>query len=319
MSARWLDSWWLPLALGWLVASSVVAPAHADLPPPLAQPSIDQPPLAQPSIDLQRLAGWLGTQQSPADEPLLRDAADGQWGHHGLLDAALEAEGLSPPRAAEYANRLKAWAGELSQSPGDPRQRAAAVLAFLHRRVLHRYEARANGLAGTFAEGRYNCLGSTILFCALAQQVGCECWAVERPGHVLVRLRLPGRVIDVETTCPEGVEMTQSRGADERALSPLGLVGLVYFNRGCDLLRRQQFRAAMSANVAALRLDPANARARTNLLGTWNNWALALARRGDRQAAMGLLRQGLELVPADPLFSANLHAISRLADDPANR
>jgi tetratricopeptide (TPR) repeat protein len=263
---------------------------------------------------LHRLAEWL--RQSPAHETIPTGAANRNALTGGVLQAALTAEGIEAAQANLYARRIDVWADELDGLSDDPSARAVAALKLLHRRVLKHYDSRASSVAGALDEGRYNCLGSVILFAALAERLGLSCRAVERPGHVLVRLKIKPRSIDVETTTAQGVDLprtTADAGSDERELSHRALLALVYFNRGCDLLERRAFRAALVANLTALELDPDNARARNNLLAAWNNWALALARQGARVAATELLTQGFELAPAYRLFADNLQAIGTLA------
>ncbi|HEX4150024.1 MAG TPA: hypothetical protein VHY20_13590, partial [Pirellulales bacterium] len=187
-------------------------------------------------LDLAGLAAWLEPGSSLAgDAPPRADL----FQQGDLLTAVFAAEGVAPRQAAEYTARLDAWAGELGALPSAPAERAAAALAWLHERALKEYDPRASSLAGVFAEGRYNCLGSTLAFVALARRLDLACWTVERPGHVLARLELEECVIDVETTCAQGVGQQASGASGERRLSPPALLGLVYFNRGCDLLERR--------------------------------------------------------------------------------
>ncbi|HEY5311408.1 MAG TPA: hypothetical protein VIK18_02775 [Pirellulales bacterium] len=298
---RALRSGWL--ATGWLLATCTAAGAQ------------DRESAAPPAVDLQRLAAWL--RQPPADPALLAAAATGHLPAGGLLRAALTAEDMDAECAEVHVGCVDAWANELERLPGDPPARAAAALKLLHQRVLKHYDAGASSLAGALSEGRYNCLGSVILFVALAERLGMPCRAVERPGHVLVRLNLERGWIDIETTSARGVGLPQTPGAApaaERELSNRALLALLYFNRGCDLLERRAFRAALAANLAALELDPANARARNNLLAAWNNWALALARQGELRAAGALLSRGLELAPGYPLFAENMQAIAAIPE-----
>jgi tetratricopeptide (TPR) repeat protein len=302
----WCSGW---LAAGWLVVACAAADAQGR-----------ESALPKSAVDLQRLAAWLAPRQSPAEQALLASAANRNWGAGSVLRAALAAEGLDAKSADVYASHVDAWARELNGLSGHPSVRAAAALALLHQRVLKHYDAHASSLAGALDEGRYNCLGATILFAALAERLNLQCRAVERPGHVLVRLKLDQRSLDIETTCPPGFDLPQTPGpvqADERELSNSALLGLVYFNRGCDLLQRQAFRGALGANLLALQLDPDNTRACNNLLAAWNNWALTLARQGELRAAGELLAQGLELAPEYPLFADNLHAIGTIATQSA--
>ncbi|HEX3658604.1 MAG TPA: hypothetical protein VHV55_22625 [Pirellulales bacterium] len=300
---------WRSLCCGWLVIGWLVAACNA-----LDAQDRESTASAALPIDLHRLAEWL--RRSPAEETTAAGTADRNTLPGGVLQAALAAEGIEAAQANLYARRIDAWVDELDGLSDDPLARATAALALLHRRVLKHYDARASSVAGALDEGRYNCLGSVILFAALAERLDLPCQAVERPGHVLMRLKVEGHSIDLETTTAQGVDLPQTPAdavSAERVLSHRALLALVYFNRGCDLLERRAFRAALVANLRALEFDPDNARARNNLLAAWNNWALALARQGERRAATELLTLGLEWAPAYRLFADNLQAIGTLA------
>jgi tetratricopeptide (TPR) repeat protein len=94
-----------------------------------------------------------------------------------------------------------------------------------------------------------------------------------------------------------------------RRLSRVGLLAVVYYNRGVDQLEAGRFAEAAAANRTAVRLDAANAAARANLLATMNNWSLELGRRGDLAEAVRLLEEGLAVAPDYVLFHENLVAL----------
>ena len=71
------------------------------------------------------------------------------------------------------------------------------------------------------------------------------------------------------------------------------------------LLKDEKFLAAVSANLAALQLDPHCEPAYDNLLATINDWALALAGRGERGTGRNLLSAGIWLVPDYQPFRIN--------------
>jgi tetratricopeptide (TPR) repeat protein len=263
---------------------------------------------------------------------LLSDARDGRLDEHSLLVAALIAEGAAD--AAEIARRerrLDAWADELRRSgplADAPRDRARQVLHFLHRRILcGRYEETCSNLGVALDVGRHNCVSATILFNCLAARCGLSTAAVECPAHVFSVVAVEGGRLDVETTCPDwfdldasaarlpaGAAAVRAAGGAMREIGPCGLVAIVYYNRGIDLLEDRQFPAAIAANAKALRLDRASAAARGNLLASVNNWALSEGEAGRYDSAARILESGLRLAPAHELFRANYAWVRRQQD-----
>ena len=69
---------------------------------------------------------------------------------------------------------------------------------------------------------------------------------------------------------------------------------------------------AIAANRVALQLDHDCAAARQNLLAGWNNWALALAARGDFAGALEKIDAGLALEPDyEPLLDNRVYIQTR--------
>ncbi|MGE0608737.1 MAG: hypothetical protein AB7O62_16705 [Pirellulales bacterium] len=268
-----------------------------------------------------------------AEAALLEDAIDGQLDRHSLLAATLIAGGADAHVIQSAERRLRQWTGELSRTfqPHDShRDRAAAILAFLHERVFTgAYELTCSDVRRALDEGTYNCVNSTVLFNALAERLGLEVAAVECPAHVFSVVLTPTGTIDVETTCPEWFALehqpkvqrarlaakTGEKTAGQRWEGPrrqigaAGLTALVYYNRGVDALEQHAFAGAVAANAKALRLDPQNPQAGGNLLASLNNWALAAAAADEHELAVRILDSGLELAPAHELFQSNYLAI----------
>lgn len=267
---------------------------------------------------------------APPEERLFADAADGRLDRHSLLEAALIAGGtLDEEAVRRYEARLDALAAELARSKavaGPPRKQAEAIFEFMHRRILTGgYHLNASDVGETLDRGRFNCVSASLLYNCLAGRFGIEARGLEVPGHAMSRLVLAGQTLDVETTCPRWFELMSDpeKQADlvaettgfrhAQGASPAGrrevdgteLVATVYYNRGVDLLAGGRFPEALAANAKALRLDPANATARGNLLATLNNWAIALGRAGQHAEAAAVLRRGLALDPSYATFDVN--------------
>jgi tetratricopeptide (TPR) repeat protein len=127
----------------------------------------------------------------------------------------------------------------------------------------------------------------------------------------------------VETTCPRWFQLrddpkTQAQllarvrgnrpGAERapaREVTPIQMTAMIYYNRGIDLLAGRQFPEALAANAKALRLDPASATARGNLLATINNWSIRLGEAEQFAEAASRLEAGLSLAPDYQAFAAN--------------
>ncbi len=277
------------------------------------------------------LGAYLEGDCSPLEQSLLADAADGRWDQFSLLTAALVASGVHCADRLQHYERLVGSAvGQLQrtgQVKGTQLERAQAVFEFMHARFLWGgYQLDRTDLALTLDEGKYNCVTASVLFHVLACRFGLAVWGLEMTGHAMCRLAVPGGTIDVETTCPtwfrlmhdpakQAALLAEAVGGSGaglitparavREVSPVELVATIYYNRGVDLLAERQYALAASANAKALRLDPANPTARGNLVATLNNWAIALARVGRCDQAVGLLRQGLALDPGMPALAAN--------------
>jgi tetratricopeptide (TPR) repeat protein len=287
---------------------------------------VSEPPSVSASSPYLALEGFVNA----LEERLFADAADGRWDEHSLLAAALIASGVEDRRQLDaYLVRAAALTDELRSSgnvAGTPRQRAQAILEFLHRRILRGgYQIDCTDLRVALDDGRFNCVSASVLFNCFAEQFGLEVMGVEVPGHAISRLVLPDGVLDVETTCPtwfrllddpkkQAAAVEETLGAAvagstspgrRRTVSAVELVATIYYNRGVDLLGRRQFAEAVSANAKALRLDPLNTTARGNLLASLNNGAIAVGSDGRYEEAIEILNVGLALDSNYATFKTN--------------
>ncbi len=262
---------------------------------------------------------------SAGERSLFTDAADGRFDEHSLIDAALVACGDENPAAVErYRRQFAAVCQELRQevvrSP-DVESQIELIHRFLHQRLLHGgYDANATDLAGTFDTGIYNCASATLLFVALAEQLNLSAHAVELPGHVRAVIDFGDKSCEVEATCPawSGAARWESSASHERQpqsfrnVSPLGLLAMIYYNRGVEAVYHSRYAEAVAANRKALLLDPNNATARGNLLAAVNNWSLALADAGRFDEAETLLASGRRYAPEHLPFQHNAAHVQRM-------
>ena len=265
---------------------------------------------------------------------LLDDAADGSLDQHTLAAAGLIASGVRDAIALQsYVKRLEALCAEIEREmPAErpSRERAQRVFALMYDRVLTGdYAADCTDFREALDAGRFNCVSSTLLFQVLADAAGLKTKVVTGRNHVFAVLETAGEEVDVQTTCPDWfaviddpqrqavrlsaiLNSTGAQGSsltDRTAVGPCGLISLVYYNEGVDLLERNEFAAAVAANRKALALDPQNLAARGNLLAATNNWALKLNAEGKTARAITLLESGLEYAPGHELFRSNYVAI----------
>lgn len=282
------------------------------------------------AVEQRATAGTESTERlalpaSSLEERLFADAADGRLDEFSPLEAALVAGGVKDADCLRrYRQKAAAFVEQLrrGESLGSkPAQRAEAIFEFMHRQILRRgYDLGHTDLRQVLDDGRFNCVSATVLFNYLAGQFGLDCRGAATPGHVVSRLVLPEGTLDVETTCPTWFrwkgDAKLSQVAPAREVSPIQLAAMIYYNRGVDLLREKRFAEAAEANAKALRLDPANATARGNLLATINNWSIELGNSRHFAEAVRLLRQGLTLDANFTPFAQNyVHVHRRWADE----
>jgi tetratricopeptide (TPR) repeat protein len=177
-------------------------------------------------------------------------------------------------------------------------------------------------------EGRYNCLSATVLFNYLAGEIGLDCRTMEMPGHAMSRVVMRDERLDIETTCPNWFQLKAdsdrhaavskvagaSAASDRvkaREVSAIQMAAMIYYNRGVDFLGEKLFAEAAAANAKAMRLDPENSVARSNLLATLNNWSIDLGNAGKFEEAINTLRRGLAMDPKFTAFSQNYVHVHR--------
>ncbi|MBQ1456664.1 MAG: tetratricopeptide repeat protein [Thermoguttaceae bacterium] len=142
-----------------------------------------------------------------AERFLLDDARNGRWDDLSFLEAVLIAEGTPPDlrRAslAAFSSALAQLREEIAPVD-DEMLRVRTVFEFLRRRLLTgHYEQNHSSVAATLATGQYNCVSATVLFNALASEVGLNVRGVETTGHAKSRVILSDGTLDIETTCTD--------------------------------------------------------------------------------------------------------------------
>lgn len=275
---------------------------------------------------------WTECPTTELESTLFADAADGRLDDHSLLSAALVASGCADTtQRREHQRPLQDWvdrvAADLS-AVRPPRRKAERLLERLHDDLLvGHYRAESSDLRELVRKGDYNCVGATVVYLAACRACGLPAAAQEMPGHVRCRVWLDGGWRVVEPTCrewfavladekqlqrlevPESLRAVWGDPSQGRVLSPLGLIAMIYYNRGLDRLDARDWSGAVTANQKALRLDPHSRTARANLLAIWNNWALQLSAQGDHATAEEMLDRGVNLAPEFTTFRLNLGVV----------
>ncbi|HEY2759128.1 MAG TPA: hypothetical protein VGI75_00255 [Pirellulales bacterium] len=274
---------------------------------------------------------------------LFSDTANGKLNSISLVEAAMIAGGLTNPNSIQrYQAKYAALREKLLQrfeqfradQAGDP---ILARIEFIHQTLYRNlltggYSAEATDLAATFDTGIYNCASATLLFVSLAGDIDLDAQAIELPGHVRAVIETSDHQYEIEATCPVWPDAVraepriQSAGASDhpynlrragmpsigREVSPLGLLAMIYYNRGVDAFSENRFADSIAVTRRALLLDPDNRLAYGNLLAAVNNWALALGDRGNFNDAQTLLNEGRQLDPAHLPFIHNAEHLRQL-------
>ncbi len=258
-----------------------------------------------------------------AREAVLADAADGTLDGCDLISASIAiSHAKDDEELKSYVDQFQSFSRRLDRHltffAGSHEQRAAAILEFLHRRVLiGDYDAGCSDMRRTFDDGIYNCVTATILFHELAQQQGLNVVPVAFPAHVRCQLISPdGAVIEIETTSRHGMYVAAASAEPSRRLSTVELLAKLVYNQGLHLLEKREFEPALEATETSWQLDPAHQSARENVAVVVNNWSLDLSGKGEYRQAVQLLLQGTSIQPQQPLLRSNLtHIYLRWIND----
>jgi tetratricopeptide (TPR) repeat protein len=226
----------------------------------IAVPAISQNPSAGLRLDPSVEVVALGTAGEPLElETFIRSALI----FSGASGLALEE---SKERIFEHIEDLKRQLSGVA----DPRQRAEAALAYMHERLLNRYDERQTGVDVLVSRGSYNCVSSGVLYAILAKALGLKVWGVRTSDHAFCRVQAGEEAFDVETTSPFGFdpgkrkEFTDDFGRitgysyvppsnyrDRRDLGERELLGLIFFNRTAFASERGEYLKAVGPAVDA--------------------------------------------------------------------
>jgi tetratricopeptide (TPR) repeat protein len=273
---------------------------------------------------LQKLKATAGEVKLTEDEQsLFDDARDGRLHSLLLADAALIAAGVhTGAQRGVYLQKLDALAQMARKETAEcatPKAKAERLLLWMHTIPLNGgYHPTQSSLATLLDYHSFNCVSATLLFNLLAKELNLDVRALEVPTHVFSILYWGGGVCDVETTSPWGVDplgnpaiirrllaekklvyVSQHNPALRREVRDLGLVALIYYNRGVLYNQEKKYAEALQAFFSCLSLDPEFSQAVHNALASLNNWSLALIDEKKYPEAVRVVTAGMELVPQD--------------------
>lgn len=205
------------------------------------------------------------------------------------------------------------------RADAEQRLQQLVALAFDANGLNLQYDPKAtHSVAESYASGRVNCLSFTLLFVAMARDVGLPAqvqevrrvlsWyedgnALYNVGHVNVGVRVDsGRgSIDLDRSV-----LMDRRGphpiSDRRALAHY------YNNRGAELMVDGDLDGARAHLAMAMQMDP-------RFAGAWNNQGVLAVRDGDSAAAARDYAKALQIDPEHlPALSNALALARRLGD-----
>ena len=174
------------------------------------------------------------------------------------------------------------------------------LLDLLHAGPLAKgYEAGQTDVSAILETGTFNCVSSAALYNVIARGLGLDARAVEVPNHAFSILYDGSQHADIETTTKGGFNPSRDAKAQEefskltgfayipdsnrderREVGETGLVAIIYYNHGVDLMNAKRYHEALLANFRAMSLDKEFDSAVKNALAALANWSVELSRGG---------------------------------------
>jgi len=261
---------------------------------------------------------WVKFPNDPELEPVLSGQA--------LLGRRVEPKELPEQDLFALSPDMQLLAEELAQIHGNRVSRSQA----LHRSLLNppmrggmgiSYSAyRTQAAADAFAERQVNCLSFTLMYVAMAREMGLEAqvnqvdippqWDLREGGsltyfrHVNAKVHFrnaDGVVVDLEMD-------RYSPRFPQRTISDREMEAQFYNNRGMEELTAGQTKEAFINLRKALSLTP-------DAAYLWSNLGNLYRRQGLYEEAELAYLQGLELEPANLTVISNLHNFYSLTQD----
>jgi tetratricopeptide (TPR) repeat protein len=119
-----------------------------------------------------------------------------------------------------YRNQMNAWLEELplSRDPGLEARDARRLFVGMHSEYFgteysstgmpDNYLEEQSQIARIFETGEFNCISSALLYIVAARKLDLDVDGVVLPSHAFVQVKLPGEIIEIETTSFNGFGIT---------------------------------------------------------------------------------------------------------------
>lgn len=211
---------------------------------------------------------------------LVADARDGKLDSTSLLDAGLIASGVPDDKLAGEAGKVRALlspAIERARMAKSARERGDVLLRALHETVFRKYVTSASEIDGVVGTGEFNCLSSALLYVVAAAGLVDDPRAMVTKHHAYARVTVDGSSVDVETTIASGFD------ADRKKLMTPEYVKKIAGPDTSPEELLKDLQAPEELPVLSL------------VAGVYSNRAVALASRGDLQAATVALDRAAHL------------------------
>ncbi len=142
-------------------------------------------------------------------------------GTRPILKSILEASDLNEGERRILEARFDTLAQDVAGRFGairSPERRARRLHRWLHERVFEHYRADADGIDDAIVRGDFNCVSSVLVEGLLDRAVGLTPTIIAEPHHLLLRLTLPTRTVEIETTSKIGFDTLGRASAGTRLL-----------------------------------------------------------------------------------------------------
>jgi tetratricopeptide (TPR) repeat protein len=213
-----------------------------------------------------------------------------------------------------------------------PVQKGQVILYFLHRTTLKNYQPSATELQKALDQGDYNCVSSTLLFNILCARFNVRTTGIEVPTHVysaVLDSHPRKKIYEVQTTTPQGFWVTDQTylkhnefishphlqtWKGKRHVAEVALIAVIYYNRGIDWIRKEDYIQALPFYRRAFRLDPHFPNLTSLLAELYTGVGNQFFEKDDYSKAIQMYREGLSFFAqrkdhSDPLpLSENLTA-----------
>jgi tetratricopeptide (TPR) repeat protein len=255
----------------------------------------------------------------PLDKRLFEDARDGRLDKFDFFAAALIAGGVVDEGELSgwldrYMQHRQELLGLVMQQPTP--ERLQAIHAELHKRILTgAYRTSASDLRLTLSRGDFNCLSALVIYFDVCQAAGLEVKIWLERGHVWLRFAgETGACIAIEPGLAKWTVRSGLPRSLGRQITPVELLGKLYYNRGVELLESGRFAEGLQLLQISLALDPADGDARANVAAGLNNWAVECFKANRFGESAALIERGLALDPSFAPLVANKQLVrERLA------